>query len=492
MIKFVLGYLRGNELEFFLIVLCAGVISSADLAIPYITAKFIDEILVTQNVERLYFFVLALLGLNFCSMLSNWIFFVRSSMLRVRLTKNLMENLTRAVQKLDSKFLFKTDMIYLSKRIHKDSDDLISFVVGSAIDISIQLIILAAAIFLLWAIKVKWVAVFFVVVAVHSVIFSALRKKLFIRSTAVRESESRFFTAFSDNFLYIYSIKLHSLYENFLAIFQNRFEKFYSDVKADTKIKFWFAYGKANETKIFTVLIFFLGGIDVFQGELSVGNFVALNGYYSFAMQSVAYFMSLGQGYQNSLSAYKRIVELTQIPAEINGEKILTTIEKIEVKNIFYEVDDRKIFSDFSCQFERGKIYCIVGKNGSGKTTLLNLICGIIRPTRGNIEINGVNLSEVDMISARKNLIAVTEQKEFLKNDTLSGGERRGVSLKKTFSKKADLIILDEPDNNLDIDALENLLVEIVQNKTQRITILISHEEKIFSIADEKIFVSVH
>ena len=489
MIKFVLGYLRGNEFEFFLIIFCAGIISSSDLAIPYLTAKFIDEILVTRNFEGLYFFVFALLGLNTLSILSNWFFFVRSSMLRVRLTKNLMEDLTRLVQKLDSKFLFKTDMVYLSKRLHKDSDDLIAFMLGSAIDISIQLIILATAIFLLGSIGSKWILIFSMVVVIHAGIFSALRTKLFIRSTAVRESESRFFTAFSDNFLYLYSIKLHSIHEKFLEIFQGHFEKFYSDVEADTKIKFWFAYGKANETKIFTVLIFFLGGVDVLSDKLSVGNFVALNGYYSFAMQSVAYFMSLGQGYQNSLSAYKRIIELTQLPREINGEKILTTIEKIEVKNISYGVEGREIFSNFSCNFERGKIYCLVGKNGSGKTTLLNLICGIISPNSGKIEINGLGLAELNMISARKNLIAVVEQKEFLKNDTLSGGERRSVSLEKTFSKNADVVILDEPDNNLDADALKNLVTEIIQNRTRRITILISHEEKIISIADDKIFV---
>lgn len=341
------------------------------------------------------------------------------------------------------------------------------------------------AIFLLQSIGIKWVIILFFVAIVHAGIFGALRKKLFKYSTEVRETETQYFTSFSDNFLYVYSIKLHSLYEEFLADFRKSFEKFFDASIKEAKIRFWFAYGRANETKIFTVLIFFLGGVDVLQENLSVGNFVALNGYYSFAMQGIAYFMSLGQGWQNAFSAYKRIVELENLPVDINGTNILKKIDCVELKNISYEVGGRKIFDNFSCEFERGKIYCLVGKNGSGKTTLLNLVCGIIPVSSGEIKINNFLISEIDMIDARKNLIAIVEQKEFLKNDILSGGERRKVSLEKTFSKNADLIILDEPDNNLDDTALQKLIDKIICNKQNCITILISHDDKIINIADK-------
>ena len=100
---------------------------------------------------------------------------------------------------------------------------------------------------------------------------------------------------------------------------------------------------------------------------MTVGNFVALNGYYLLAMQAVSYFMNFGQNYQNALAAYFRIIEIKNFPQDLNGGRVLENIYRVELKNICYEVGDRIIFKNFSQTFERGKIYCLVDKNGSRK-----------------------------------------------------------------------------------------------------------------------------
>ena len=485
MIKFIFKYLNEYNLEFLLIVFCAITTSATDLAMPYISAKFIDEVLITNNHEGLYFFIAILLGMNVLSVLSNWFFIVRSTIMRAKLTKDISEDLMRHIQRLESKFLNETDMIYLSKRISKDSDDLLAFVLGSAIDISIQSVMLLMAIFLLQSIGIKWLIILLIVAVIHAGIFGLLRKKLFQYSKEVRETESRYFTSFSDNFLYVQSIKLHSLYEEFLITFRQSFKKLFDAIIKETKVRFWFAYGKNNETKIFTVLIFLLGGLDVLDDTLSIGNFVALNGYYLLAMQGIAYFMSIGQSYQNALAAYIRIMEIKNLPTETNGAKILDQINSIEICNINFKFNEHKILTDFNQHFERGKIYCIIGKNGAGKSTLINLICYMIHPHNGTILFNDIPITEVDMIHARKNLISVVEQKNFLKNDNLSGGERRKVSINTALNKSADILIMDEPDNDLDTNAIANLTEKIVNDKTKRITIIISHDERLINIADE-------
>ena len=228
MIKFVLKYLDGYKFEFSLIVFCAMMNSIADLSMPYLSSKFIDEVLVTRNVEGLYFFVVMLILINILAVISNWFFVIRSTIIRAKLTNNVAENLMRRVQKLKSEFLIETDMIYLSKRISTDSDDLIAFILGSIIDVSIQSAMLIMAIYLLQSIGIKWISIFLIVAAIHAGIFAVLRERLFQISKEVRETESRYFTSFSDNFFYVYSIKLHAMYEEFLTSFRNSFDKFQS------------------------------------------------------------------------------------------------------------------------------------------------------------------------------------------------------------------------------------------------------------------------
>ena len=89
------------------------------------------------------------------------------------------------------------------------------------------------------------------------------------------------------------------------------------------------------------------------------------------------------------------------------------------------------------------------------------------------------------MIHLRRNLIAVVEQKDFLKNDTASGGERRRASISTALAKSADVLIMDEPDNNLDAAAVDVLIDKILADKSNRITLIISHDERLIAVADE-------
>lgn len=485
MVKFILQYLRGFKLKFFLVLLCAGVTAASDLLMPYLSAKFIDEILTSRDVGRFYFFIGGLFLLNVISLAANWFYVIFSTKIRAGITNELIEGLMRCIWRTDSRILFKTDMVYMAKRVERDSDDVIAFVLGSVIDIAIQLVLLCMATVLLRSIGAKWIIIFLGVAAIHAAIYYGLRKKLFTASTAVRETESKYFASLSDNLLYVYRIKLHSLHEECLATFRKYFAEFFKAGLRESKIRFWFSYSNANSARLFTVLIFLLGGADVLEGELSIGNFVALNGYYASAMRGVSYFMTLGQGYQNAIAAWRRITEIFDVPQAINGKKIPAYIEEINLRGVNYAIEGRRIIENFSWTFRRGKVYCIVGRNGAGKSTLLNLICGIIPPNGGTINFDGVPIDELDMIHVRKNLIAVVEQKDFLKNDTASGGERRIASINTALKKSADVLILDEPDNNLDATAVDELIKNIRDGAATRITIIISHDGRLINLADE-------
>ena len=361
MIKFIWSYLKNYKKSLAVVAICSILTAAINLMNPYLTAKFIDEILIKRDVETFYIFIAALTIISVTAIAANWLNTILTSEMRLRINNRVIEDIMSHIYKVRGESLFKMDMVYLSKRLDQDVIDLIRFAIDSITDIGINFALLCMAFFLLCSIGIKWGIIFLIIAILHGVIYRVLEKILLERSTTVRETDSKYFTCLSDMLLYIYSIKLQSVYSEFLEKFRAAFAKNFVAVMKQIKIIFWFSTTSLNANAIFKVLIFWLGGLDVLRGEMTIGNFVALNGYYMSAMQGVAYFMNIGQGYQNSLAAYNRIMEIKNLPVAMNGEKVLTEIKSIEVKNLNYSFEEREILKNFSCKFERGKIYCIIG-----------------------------------------------------------------------------------------------------------------------------------
>ncbi len=178
----------------------------------------------------------------------------------------------------------------------------------------------------------------------------------------------------------------------------------------------------------------------------------------------------------------------------------------IEADKITKSYDDRPIVTPFSIRVHRGDCIGLVGPNGAGKTTLLKMLTGQLSPDSGTVKL-GTNLEIATLDQKREdlnpddtlanyltdgrgeNLLVNGEQrhvtgymKEFLfqpeqartpiKN--LSGGERARLMLARILSRPANLLILDEPTNDLDIETLD-LLQEIVTGFVGTV-ILVSHD----------------
>lgn len=167
---------------------------------------------------------------------------------------------------------------------------------------------------------------------------------------------------------------------------------------------------------------------------------------------------------------------------------------------------DKKIFDDFSVKITRGERIGVVGPNGSGKTTLLKIIMGEISPDKGRVEL-GVNLlpliidqkreslndewtlsealtdnggdkvmvgeNSVHVIRYMKDFLFLPEQAKTPLH-ALSGGERGRLQLARGLRLPSNLLVLDEPTNDLDLETLD-LLQELVSDYDGTV-IVVSHD----------------
>jgi ATP-binding cassette subfamily F protein uup len=178
-----------------------------------------------------------------------------------------------------------------------------------------------------------------------------------------------------------------------------------------------------------------------------------------------------------------------------------------ELRGVTKVFDGRPVVRDFSTRILRGDKVGVIGPNGSGKTTLLKLILGEIAPDAGEVRLGtklavayydqfravldeDATLAEtispgsefVEIDGARKHVVGYLGEFLFPPERvrapvrTLSGGERNRLLLARLFSQPANVIVLDEPTNDLDIETLE-LLEALLQDYAGTL-LLVSHDRE--------------
>ncbi|EGT4255276.1 ABC transporter ATP-binding protein [Citrobacter amalonaticus] len=178
-----------------------------------------------------------------------------------------------------------------------------------------------------------------------------------------------------------------------------------------------------------------------------------------------------------------------------------------EIENVDYQVDGKQLVKDFSAQVQRSDKIALIGPNGCGKTTLLKLMLGQLPPDNGRIHV-GTKLevayfdqhraeldpdkTVMDNLAEGKQEVMVNGKprhvlgylQDFLFHPkramtpvrALSGGERNRLLLARLFLKPSNLLILDEPTNDLDVETLE-LLEELIDGY-QGTVLLVSHDRQ--------------
>ena len=281
-------------------------------------------------------------------------------------------------------------------------------------------------------------------------------------------------------------------------------------------------------TGIMIAILIFYSGKLIFNEELAINNFFSFLAAMMLAYQPVKTLTKVNVAIEQGLAAAKRIIPIidteNQIKENSNSKNLIFSEGNIvfDKVNFSYKSNlENKVLKSISLKFLGGKMTALVGHSGSGKSTILNMIPRIYLPNNGNIEIDGQDISEINLASLRKE-ISIVDQNTTLFDDTvmnnikyakpeatddevfaaadlamckefidnldegyhtmigengvkLSGGEKQRLSIARAFLKKSKIILLDEATASLDSeteDKIQKALNELTNNKT---TIVIAH-----------------
>jgi ATP-binding cassette subfamily F protein uup len=187
------------------------------------------------------------------------------------------------------------------------------------------------------------------------------------------------------------------------------------------------------------------------------------------------------------------------------GTDDVRTKTVIDAEHVTKRFGDREVIRDFSFRVTRGDRIGVVGANGTGKTTLLRLLTGEIQPDEGKVKLaktlDGVIIDQqrklmapekrvrdiladggdwIEVLGERKHVHGYL--KEFLfdpsmadaRVSSLSGGERSRLLLAREFARRSNLLVLDEPTNDLDLETLD-LLQEVIADYEGTV-LIVSHD----------------
>ena len=202
----------------------------------------------------------------------------------------------------------------------------------------------------------------------------------------------------------------------------------------------------------------------------------------------------------------------------------------LSLNNICFSYGTNKVLKDLSLEFEKAKMYCIVGKSGAGKTTLLSVLSGLAEPDSGTISYNGDDIKKINKYKFRSKYIGVIFQSfnlvtkftamenvvlsmeiagvrgvnkkekamELLESvglDSdeanrrvlkLSVGQQQRVAIARALSYDADIILADEPTGNLDGETQKEIMGIFRRlADSGKCVILVSHSPEVANNCDQ-------
>jgi len=280
---------------------------------------------------------------------------------------------------------------------------------------------------------------------------------------------------------------------------------------------------------IAATIVLWLGGRQVLQGTMTLGEFVAFNGYLgmmTWPLMAVGY---VANQYQRGTAALSRVCEVLdaspspRYQAMASHTMAALTQGSVEFRDLTfaYSSDHTPVLRNISLKIPTGKVCGIVGETGSGKSTLVSLLLRLFEPPDGTVFIDGTDIKRLP-VSAVEGAVGFVSQDIFLCSGTirdnilfgvengdaqriqeasrvaqllpaiesfsnqfdtvigergvrLSGGQKQRAALARAIVKNPPILILDDAFSSVDVETEEGILRELKRFMKGRTTLLISH-----------------
>lgn len=524
MIKYIVHQLKTLRKRFYFFILINTVSSFFVLLLPVISGSFIDVIL-EKNFNRLNQTLLLFFIFSMINVISNFVLGVFSSNLKVNISLTILDDTLSDFHYIDLSSYKRFNSSYLAQRIYSDCFSLSTFLIMTIANIPYRIILTIIPIIFMFFIDKMFLLVVVVSMFVYIFLYGLLKGKVYSSQMNYKENENEYYAMVYRQFSLFKMLRINSLWDIMQQHIQSKSDILLKTLMKSSLINGLFSNLSAIISTVIQIALLIIGGYKISKGMLTIGEFVVLLSMFPYLVSSLSFFFNLSSEYQAVRVNYNRLKEINTLPKSKYGVKEIHCISSIDIVNVEFSFDEKKIFSKFNYNFEQNKTYIIWGANGKGKTTLLDLVFGLYKAYGGEIYFNKINLQELNIETILRNEFSVCEQNSdfegisylnLLKNSVesyekedlmrhlsqfnlnsqemlekiadpnamFSGGEKKKLLLIKCFLKKnSSVYIFDEPTTNLDSKSIE-IFKECISKYENKIIIIVTHDSNLLSLSD--------
>ena len=319
-------------------------------------------------------------------------------------------------------------------------------------------------------------------------------------------------------------------------VFEKGVEDLYQNVKKSLTATAFMTSSSTFLLGLASAGIMGMGGYFIMNNSMTYGEFVSFTLFLGFMIAPIVQMSNIGSQLTEAFAGLDRTQELMGIDEENNLKIRTISLDKIKgniiFNNISFSYDDTtEVLRNISFEAPQGSVTALVGSSGSGKSTIAGLVTAFLNPNSGQVLIDEIDLSKVDLKSFRSQL-GVVLQDDFLYEGTirenilfprpkaseedlleavegayvneftdrfesgldtvigergvkLSGGQRQRISIARALLAKPKIVILDEATSNLDTQSeafIQKSLAILMRNRT---TFVIAHRLSTIQKADQ-------
>lgn len=542
MLKRFCSYYRPYLKTFALDMFCALGNSVIGIFYPIITRYMLNDLIPNRKFEKIIFFGSMLLLAYVIKMIMKFCVDYYGHMVGTNLQADMRRQLFDKLEKLPFSFFDNNETGKIMSRITNDVQEISELAHHGPEMLVMTTFSLVFSLIYLSGINVTLALIIFSCSPLLFIITFIVRKKHLESSRRARRSLAQINGDVNSS---VSGIRITKAFNNA----DKEMEKFEAGNKAFVEAKkgqfFTMAIQHATTvfvTDIFNVVCLISGGIFLYNGAITFGDYSTFIVSVSFFTSPILQLVQWMEQFDEGITGFERFCEIIDLPVEEDREgakdyKDLKGDISFDHVSFSYDVDEhREVLDDISFTVKQGNTVALVGPSGGGKTTICHLLEKFYHPEKGVIRIGDIDIEDITMRCLRDH-IGIVQQDVFLfsgsfaeniaygkKNadeeeiisaarkaniydyimslpdgfDTqigergirLSGGQKQRLSIARVFLKNPEILILDEATSSLD-NATEALIQEALNSLKQgRTTIVVAHRLSTIRNASEILVVS--